>query len=166
MISKSTSKNIYTMIALSLVLFSQQLFAENRKYSVTPLPAQGSSTTNSWGITATQSSTQYTTLTSNAQRGRWIWLKNNCMGCHGDNGGGGMGPNVKHAEISDIHEVVSGGEGGMPSYLKITATDITMLTEYLASIDTPSEPKFICWWKYPINDLGYSGVGARPNCNP
>lgn len=88
------------------------------------------------------------------------------MGCHGDNAGGGMGPNVQRTELGDIHEAVSGGEGGMPGYKKITATDITMLTSYLNSIGTPTEPKFICWWKYPIKDLTYNGTGVRPNCNP
>ena len=156
MISTSMNKKIYALITFSLVLFSQQGFA-------------------GWGTTATESSTQYTSLTTDAQRGRWIWLKNNCMGCHGDNGGGGMGPNVRFKEIGNIQDAVTGGAGGMPSFLNITASDMTMLTTYLNSIGQATEPKFICWWKSPINDLNYTGYAIvngvktavpRPNCNP
>lgn len=140
------NKKSYTLLTLLLVLFSQQIFA-------------------GWGVTATESSTQYINLATDAQRGRWIWLKNNCGGCHGDNGGGGMGPNVKFKEIGNIKDAVTGGAGGMPSYPNITTTDMTMLTIYLNSIGLSPEPKFICWWKSTINDIYYNGTGVRPNCN-
>jgi len=121
-----------------------------------------------WDVTPTQTSkaSPYLSLTTNEQRGRWIYLKNNCAGCHGDAGGGGMGPIIKHAESGDLQEVLAGGENGMPAYKSLTSKDVSMLTAYLASIGKPSEPKFVCWWLSPVKDLAYSGQGLRPNCNP
>jgi cytochrome c551 len=83
-----------------------------------------------------------------AGEGRRVYLQYNCYGCHGMRAGGGMGPNIAHAEAGDLREVVmEGGEGGMPSYRSIaTATDITNLIAYLSSIGTPNEPTFNDWW--------------------
>ena len=84
--------------------------------------------------------------------GRRVFLKLNCYGCHGDNASGGMGPNIQHAESGDLSEAVKEGEdAGMPSFSKyVTATDITNLHNYLNSIGTASEPKWVDWWNaYP-----------------
>ena len=83
-----------------------------------------------------------------AGEGRRLWLKLNCSGCHGDRAGGGMGPNVAHADAGDVSEAVLQGEGGgMRSYRAyVTSTDLTNLTLYLRSIGTVSEPKFRDWW--------------------
>lgn len=85
---------------------------------------------------------------SPAGEGRRVFLQYNCYSCHGMRAGGGMGPNIVHAEAGDLREVVmEGGEGGMPSYRNIaTATDITNLIAYLSSIGTPNEPMFNDWW--------------------
>ena len=84
--------------------------------------------------------------------GRRAFLKLNCYGCHGMNASGGMGPNIQHAESGDLNEAVLQGEdAGMPSFSKyVTATDITNLKAYLASIGSAAEPKWVDWWNaYP-----------------
>ena len=83
-----------------------------------------------------------------AGEGRRVFLQYDCYGCHGMRAGGGMGPNIVHAEAGDLREVVmEGGEGGMPSYRSIaTATDIANLQAYLNSSGTPNEPMFNDWW--------------------
>jgi mono/diheme cytochrome c family protein len=82
--------------------------------------------------------------------GRKAWLKFSCYGCHGDNGGGGMGPNVRHEETGDVSEAMNGdarGEG-MRSYKGIaTAIDAANIAAYLATIGTASEPKWHDWWR-------------------
>ncbi|HZP88444.1 MAG TPA: cytochrome c [Burkholderiales bacterium] len=85
---------------------------------------------------------------SPAAEGRRAWLKYNCYGCHGMRAQGGMGPNIAH-EADDVGEaVMSGEEGGMPSFRRIvTSTDIANLRAYLRSIGTTSEPKFTHWWE-------------------
>lgn len=85
---------------------------------------------------------------SAAGEGRRTFLKLNCYGCHGGNGGGGMAVNIQHAESGDVREaVMQGEERGMPSFRKyVTSADITNLTAYLRSIGGASEPKFWDWW--------------------
>ncbi|GLI93763.1 c-type cytochrome [Methylocystis echinoides] len=98
---------------------------------------------------------QAQTLTP-AQRGRVDWFKWNCVGCHGDNAKGGMGPNIVGAEYGDIYEAVLLGdarEDGMINFAKTpnppTTNDLTDIAAYLASIGKPSEPKFVVWWTSP-----------------
>jgi mono/diheme cytochrome c family protein len=97
------------------------------------------------------------TLTA-AQRGRVDWFKWNCVGCHGDNAKGGMGPNIVGTEYGDLYEAVLQGdarEGGMinfsslPSSIRPTTNDLTDIAAYLASIGKPGEPKFVVWWTTP-----------------
>jgi len=81
--------------------------------------------------------------------GRRAWLKLNCYGCHGNNGAGGMGPNIQHAEAGDVSEAMNGDarEGGMRSFAGIAAaTDAANIAAYLATIGTASEPKWVDWW--------------------
>ncbi|MGO9673156.1 MAG: c-type cytochrome [Methylocella sp.] len=81
--------------------------------------------------------------------GRRAWLKFNCYGCHGNNGAGGMGPNIQHAESGDVSQAMTGDatEGGMRSFSGIaTAQDATNIAAYLATIGAASEPKWLDWW--------------------
>ncbi|MBY6243222.1 c-type cytochrome [Methylosinus sp. Sm6] len=87
------------------------------------------------------------------QEGRKAWMKLNCNGCHGDNGGGGMGPNVRHQEVGDIREAMNGDkrEGGMRSYKGLALvgpTDAADIAAYLATIGTSKEPKWVDWWRH------------------
>ena len=82
--------------------------------------------------------------------GRRAWLKFNCYGCHGNNGAGGMGPNIQHAERGDVGEAMNGDakEGGMRSFKGLaTATDAANIAAYLATIGTAKEPTWLDWWK-------------------
>lgn len=81
--------------------------------------------------------------------GRRAWLKFNCYGCHGNNGAGGMGPNIQHAESGDVGEAVNGDamEGGMRSFAGIvSATDARNIAAYLGTIGTAREPTWLDWW--------------------
>lgn len=87
---------------------------------------------------------------SPVQEGRRAWLSLNCYGCHGNNGGGGMGPNIQHAERGDISEAMNGDdtEGGMRSFAGIAkAADPGNIAAYLATIGTAREPTWLDWWK-------------------
>ncbi|HEX4510201.1 MAG TPA: cytochrome c [Burkholderiaceae bacterium] len=81
--------------------------------------------------------------------GRRLFLKLNCYSCHGMFAGGAIGPNIVGASQGEVEfNVMNGNEGGMPSFAKyVDETDITNLTNYLASIGTSDEPKFMDWWK-------------------
>lgn len=82
--------------------------------------------------------------------GRRAWLKLNCYGCHGANARGGMGPNVQRADYYSVIAGIygSGRGGGMRDFIGIaTATDAANIAAYLASIGTPTEPKWFDWWK-------------------
>jgi cytochrome c551 len=82
--------------------------------------------------------------------GRRMWLQFNCYNCHGDKAGGGMGPDVNHADGGDVRAAVLHGdamEGGMRSFAKYaTAKDVTNITAYLKSIGTGQEPTWLDWW--------------------
>jgi len=87
---------------------------------------------------------------SPVQEGRRAWLKLNCYGCHGNNGAGGMGPNIQHAERGDVSEAMNGDarEGGMRSFAGIAkSADAGNIAAYLATIGTPKEPTWMDWWK-------------------
>ena len=69
-------------------------------------------------------------------------------GCAATGAGGGIGPNIVHAERGDTTEVLlEGADEGMPSFRNyVTTTDINNLVAYLRSIGTASEPTFNDWW--------------------
>jgi cytochrome c oxidase cbb3-type subunit III len=81
--------------------------------------------------------------------GRRFFLAYNCSGCHGDHGGGGMGPSLRDAAwiygSSDARIADSIGKGrafGMPAWAKmLTPAQIWQLTAYLKSLRTPREPE-------------------------
>ena len=103
--------------------------------------------------------------------GRRAWLKFNCYGCHGDNGAGGMGPKVQHAEAGDVSEAMTGDarEGGMRSFKGIaTATDAANIAAYLATIGRASEPKWLDWWDAVPRGLAPAAAAisrSRPGFN-
>jgi mono/diheme cytochrome c family protein len=85
-----------------------------------------------------------------AEEGRRVYLEQNCYGCHGGRGGGGMGPAFRRegADLGDVSEAVRRGESkGMPAYPKLTAQDIQNLTAYFRSLRTSAEPTFTHWWE-------------------
>ncbi len=97
------------------------------------------------------------TLTSayaaDVSAGRRAWLQFNCYGCHGNNGAGGMGPNVQHSNSNDVTDAMKGGEkdGGMRSFIgttNATTFDAANIAAYLATIGTTSEPKWLDWWHH------------------
>ena len=85
-----------------------------------------------------------------AEEGRRVYLEQNCYGCHGGRGGGGMGPALRREkpDLDDVSDAVRKGERrGMPAYPNLTALDIRNLTAYFRSLRTPSEPTFTHWWE-------------------
>lgn len=81
--------------------------------------------------------------------GRRFFLAYNCAGCHGEHGGGGMGPSLRDAEWiygdSDARIAKSIAEGrayGMPAWrLMLTPAQIWQVTAYLKSLRTEREPQ-------------------------
>lgn len=107
-------------------------------------------------ITMTLCATLLVALAANAQlppsgEGRRAFLANNCYGCHGINAGGSpMGApafRTDKPDLGDVAEAVRQGEsGGMPSFPKLTQTDISNLNAYFQSLGTKAEPTFLEWW--------------------
>jgi mono/diheme cytochrome c family protein len=81
--------------------------------------------------------------------GRRFFLAYNCAGCHGDHGGGGMGPSLRDTDWiygdSHAHIAKSIAEGralGMPAWkLMLTPAQIWQVTAYLKSLRTEREPQ-------------------------
>lgn len=81
--------------------------------------------------------------------GRRFFLSYNCAGCHGDHGGGGMGPSLRDtswiygssdAGIAD--SIAEGRAFGMPAWSKmLTPAQIWQLTAYVKSLRTAHEPQ-------------------------
>jgi cytochrome c oxidase cbb3-type subunit 3 len=80
--------------------------------------------------------------------GRRFFEQYNCAGCHGDHGGGGMGPSLRdeawlygsnHAQIAN--SIVEGRAYGMPAWgTRLTRTQIWQITAYIKSMRTEHEP--------------------------
>jgi cytochrome c oxidase cbb3-type subunit 3 len=81
--------------------------------------------------------------------GRRFFLAYNCGGCHGEHGGGGMGPSLRdaewiygasHAQIAK--SIAEGRAYGMPAWrLMLTPAQIWQVTAYLKSLRTEREPQ-------------------------
>jgi len=68
-----------------------------------------------------------------ADDGRRAYIRLNCVSCHGQDGSGGMGPNIKDGG-DDVAEAVN-GEGAMPSFAGfLCPNDVADLQAYLGSI--------------------------------
>jgi cytochrome c oxidase cbb3-type subunit 3 len=82
------------------------------------------------------------------QEGRTLFVRYNCAGCHGDYGGGGMGPSLRDADWlygkTDGHVFDSIAEGrgqGMPAWgTKIPEQQVWKLVGYVLSMRTELEP--------------------------
>jgi len=80
--------------------------------------------------------------------GRRLFIRFNCSGCHGDHGGGGMGPSLRDVDwlygSSDgeiFDSIAQGRAHGMPAWgTKLPADTIWRLTAYIRSLRTPREP--------------------------
>jgi cytochrome c oxidase cbb3-type subunit 3 len=80
--------------------------------------------------------------------GRRYFVHYNCAGCHGDHGGGGMGPSLRDAawiyggaeeDIAD--SIVEGRAHGMPAWrTMLTETQVGQITAYIRSLRTDREP--------------------------
>ncbi len=80
-----------------------------------------------------------------ADDGRRAYNRLNCVSCHGQDGSGGMGPNIKGAG-SDVAEAVY-GEGAMPSFAGfLCPNDIIDLEAYLGN--TTKIVKYLDWDVY------------------
>lgn len=81
--------------------------------------------------------------------GRRAWLSLNCAGCHGDQAGGGMGPNVRHAGTGDVLEAMNGDarEGGMRSFAGLyKSTDPANIAAFLSVAGSKGAPTWVDWW--------------------
>jgi len=80
-------------------------------------------------------------------QGRQLFNRMNCAGCHGDHGGGGMGPSLRDVDwlygSSDARIFSSIAEGrahGMPSWgVKMNDDDIWKIVAYVKSFRTRNE---------------------------
>jgi mono/diheme cytochrome c family protein len=81
--------------------------------------------------------------------GRIYFLRYNCAGCHGDHGGGGMGPSLRDQEWvyggdeDDIFDSIAEGRAhGMPAWgTKVPDDVIWKLVAYVQSLRTAQEPE-------------------------
>jgi len=84
-----------------------------------------------------------------AGQGRQLFMRFNCAGCHGDHGGGGMGPSLRDVEwlygSSDAQifdSIVQGRAHGMPSWgPKLSPDQVWRLVTYLKTLRTSNEPE-------------------------
>ncbi len=80
--------------------------------------------------------------------GKTLFGEYNCGGCHGNHGGGGMGPSLRDEvwlygdSEAQIFASISEGRGnGMPSWgTKIPERQIWELVSYIKTLRTPREP--------------------------
>jgi cytochrome c oxidase cbb3-type subunit 3 len=81
--------------------------------------------------------------------GRRLFAAYNCAGCHGEHGGGGMGPSLRDdswiyggtdADIFD--SIAQGRANGMPAWgTLLPAQQIWPIAAYIRSMRTPDEPE-------------------------
>ena len=78
-----------------------------------------------------------------------IWFKRyNCAGCHGDHGGGGMGPSLRdvdwlygNTDAQIFDSIAEGRAHGMPAWgTRLPADEIWRMVAYIKSMRTPQEP--------------------------
>lgn len=80
--------------------------------------------------------------------GRRYFTWYNCAGCHGDHGGGGMGPSLRDEQwlygSSDpqiAKSIVDGRANGMPAWgVMLTEEQVWQITAYIKSMRTENEP--------------------------
>jgi cytochrome c oxidase cbb3-type subunit 3 len=82
------------------------------------------------------------------QAGRLYFLRYNCAGCHGDHGGGGMGPSLRDREwiyggdgAQIFDSIAQGRAHGMPAWgVKLPEDVVWKLVAYIRSLRTADEP--------------------------
>lgn len=75
-------------------------------------------------------------------KGKMVWQKYNCQGCHPIYGlGGHLGPDLTNlydrpgVSESYISAMIKGGPGIMPSYTEIDTTEIHLISSFLKNIN-------------------------------
>ena len=100
-----------------------------------------------------------TTLASSgnaADDGRRAYNRLNCVSCHGQDGSGGMGPDIR-GQGGDVAEAVN-GEGAMPSYAGfLCPNDVIDLQAYLGSIS--KTVKYLDW-DLPVEQIKDGAAAA------
>lgn len=84
-----------------------------------------------------------------AQAGKRLFAQFNCAGCHGDHGGGGMGPSLRDEtwiygnSPGQLFQSVSQGRAhGMPAWgTRLPPQEVWLLVSYVQSLRTPREPQ-------------------------
>ena len=93
-----------------------------------------------------------------ADDGRRAYNRLNCVSCHGQDGSGGMGPNIKGGG-DDVAEAVN-GEGAMPSYAGfLCPNDVIDLQAYLGN--TSKIIKYLDW-DLPVQQIKDAAAAATP----
>ena len=80
--------------------------------------------------------------------GRRLFVWYNCAGCHGDHGGGGMGPSLRDSTwlyggdgASIFASITEGRQYGMPAWgTKLPRDQIWKIATYIQSLRSPDEP--------------------------
>jgi cytochrome c oxidase cbb3-type subunit 3 len=83
-----------------------------------------------------------------AGEGRQLFVRFNCSGCHGEHGGGGMGPSLRdidwlygHADAQVYSSIAQGRSNGMPTWgRRLSQEQIWRLVTYIKSLRTNNEP--------------------------
>jgi cytochrome c oxidase cbb3-type subunit III len=90
----------------------------------------------------------YTGNVAAMTEGRTLFVRMNCVGCHGGRAGGGMGPSLRdvdwlygHTDAQIFSSIVEGRAHGMPSWGTLLNDDqVWKLVAYVKSLRTPDEP--------------------------
>ena len=80
-------------------------------------------------------------------QGRQLFTRMNCAGCHGDHGGGGMGPSLRDVDwlygstdAQIFSSIAEGRAHGMPSWgVKMNDDDIWKIVAYVKSFRTRND---------------------------
>jgi cytochrome c oxidase cbb3-type subunit 3 len=83
------------------------------------------------------------------REGRRVFTAYNCAGCHGDHGGGGMGPSLRDerwmygsADEQIAQSIAEGRAFGMPAWRQmLTEAQVWQVTAYIKSMRTDREPE-------------------------
>jgi cytochrome c oxidase cbb3-type subunit III len=84
-----------------------------------------------------------------AGEGRRLFVRFNCAGCHGEHGGGGMGPSLRdidwlygHADAQIYDSIAQGRANGMPTWgRRLSQDQIWRLVTYIKTFRTNNEPE-------------------------
>ena len=95
-------------------------------------------------------------ITENAQKGRIVFQKNNCIACHQLYGlGGYMGPDLTNVISNKSEEyckaIIVSGTNRMPKF-DLVESEIAALIDYLSYVDASSE--------YPIKNFETTWYGT------